>query len=161
MANPNPVPQGYGTITPGITVRDGARAIDFYKKAFGAEERLCMAGPDGKGIMHAELKIGSSIFMLNDENPAMDAFSPEHYKGSTGGFYLYVDDAEGVQRKALAAGAKEVMPVSDMFWGDKMGCVTDPFGHKWNIATHVRDLSPEEMRKGQQEWMEEMAQKQR
>ena len=159
MAKVNPIPEGYGTITPGITVRDAGRAIDFYKNAFGAVERMRMPGPDGKGIMHAELKIGTSLLMLNDENPAMNVFAPEHYKGSPCGFYLYVQDADAAYKKALAAGAKEVMPVADMFWGDRMGAVTDPFGHKWNIATHTRDLSPEEMKKGQAAWLEQMAQK--
>ncbi len=159
MAKVNPIPQGYGTITPGITVREGSKAIDFYRRAFGAEERMRMPWPDGRSIMHAELKIGTSIFMLNDENPAMNAFSPEHYKGSPCGFYLYVEDADGTQKRAIAAGAREVMPVMEMFWGDKMGCVTDPFGHRWNIATHTRDLTLEEMRHGQEAWLEEMAQK--
>ena len=159
MAKVNPIPEGYGTITPGITVRDGSKAIEFYKKAFGAEERMRMMGPDGRSIMHAELKIGTSIFMLNDESPQMNSFSPEHYKGSPAGFYLYVSDADAVQKKALAAGATEVMPVTDMFWGDKMGCIQDPAGHKWNIATHVRDMSPQEIQKGQEAWLAEMAKK--
>ena len=158
MANVNPIPQGYGTITPGLVVRNGSKAIDFYKQAFGAEERMRMPGPDGKSIMHAELKIGTSVFMLNDENPAWNVFSPEHYKGTSCGFYLYVNDADAWQKRAIAAGATEVMPVMEMFWGDKMGCVTDPFGHKWNIATHTRDLSPDEIKKGQETWMKEMAQ---
>ena len=156
MANVNPVPEGYGTITPGLVVRNGAKAIEFYKKAFGAEERMRMPGPDGKSVMHAELKIGNSIFMLNDENPQWDSLSPETLKGTPCGFYLYVNDANAWQKRAIEAGAKEVMPVQDMFWGDKMGCVMDPFGHKWNIATHVRDLSMDEIKKGQEAWMKEM-----
>jgi uncharacterized glyoxalase superfamily protein PhnB len=159
MAKVNPIPQGYGTITPGITVRDGAKAIDFYKRAFGAEERMRMPGPDGRSVMHAELKIGTSILMLNDENPSMKAYSPDHYDVSPCGFYLYVEDADGAQKKAIAAGAKEVMPVMEMFWGDKMGCVTDPFGHKWNIATRTRDLTPEQIKNGYEEWLEQMTQK--
>jgi PhnB protein len=160
MARVNPIPEGYGTITPGITVSDGDKAIAFYKRAFGAEERMRMAGPFGKGIMHAELKIGTSIFMLSDENPAMNAFAPEHYNGSPCGFYLYVEDAEKTQKQAMAAGAREVMPVMDMFWGDKMGCVIDPFGHKWNIATRTRNLTPDEIKTGQETWLKEMAQQQ-
>lgn len=157
MANVKPVPDGYGTITPGIVVRNGVKAIDFYKKAFGAEERMRMHGPDGKSVMHAELKIGNSIFMLNDENPQWGALSPESLNGTPFGFYLYVNDADASQKRAVAAGAKEIMPVQDMFWGDRMGSVQDPFGHKWNIATHNRDLSMDEMKKGQEAWMKEMA----
>jgi uncharacterized glyoxalase superfamily protein PhnB len=156
MAQVNPIPEGYGTITPAITVRGGKQAIEFYKKAFGAEERMCATWPDGKSIMHAELEIGSSIFMLSDENSSMNAYSPEHYKGTSSGFYLYVKDAESVQKKAIEAGAKEVMPVEEMFWGDKVGCVIDPFGHQWNIATHTRDLTPAQIRKGQEDFFARM-----
>jgi uncharacterized glyoxalase superfamily protein PhnB len=157
MANVNPIPEGYGTLTPGLVVRDAAKAIEFYKKAFGAEEKMRMPGSDGKSIMHAEMKIGNSIFMLNDENRDWNALSPESLNGTPCGFYLYVNDADALQKRALAAGAKEVLPVQDMFWGDKMGAVMDPFGHKWNIATHTRDLSMEEMKKGQEAWTREMA----
>jgi uncharacterized glyoxalase superfamily protein PhnB len=160
MANVNPVPEGFSTITPGLVVRNATKAIDFYKKAFNAEERMRMPGPDGKSIMHAELKIGNSIFMLSDENPEWGSLSPEALNGTPCGFYLYVNDANAWQKRAMDAGAKEVMPVTEMFWGDKMGCVMDPFGHKWNIATHTRDLSMDEIKKGQEEWMKEMASQQ-
>jgi uncharacterized glyoxalase superfamily protein PhnB len=139
-----PIPDGYHTLTPYMTVRDAARAIDFYKKAFGAVERGVMKGPDGK-VMHAELKIGDSVFMLADEFPEYGALSPQSTGGAGMGLHIYLEDVDSAFDRAVQAGANVEMPVSDMFWGDRYGKLADPFGHKWSIATHKRDLSPEQM----------------
>jgi uncharacterized glyoxalase superfamily protein PhnB len=141
-----PIPDGYRTITPHLIVKDGAKAIDFYKKAFGAEERGRMAGPDGR-LMHAELKIGDSIVMLADEYPEMGGKSPATLSGTPVTLHLYVTDADAAFKKAVAAGAKATMPIADMFWGDRYGRVTDPFGHEWSIATHMKDMTADEMAK--------------
>ena len=150
------VPTGYQTITPSLVVRDAAGAIDFYTRAFGAEERFRMPGPDGK-IMHAELKIGNSIFMLADEMPEMGAKSPAAYGGSSVGFYCYVEDVDAFWKRAVAAGAKQVSPLTDMFWGDRTGKLEDPFGHGWSPAQHVKDLTPEEVQKGAEAFFAQMA----
>ncbi|MBI1747544.1 MAG: VOC family protein [Acidobacteria bacterium] len=142
-----PIPEGYHTITPYIVVRDAARAIDFYKRAFGALELMRSLSPDGKSIMHAELKIGDSIFMLNDEFPAWKVLSPESLGGSSTTLYLYVADADATYNQAVAAGATVAMPIMDAFWGDRCGQIVDPFGHKWSVATHKLDLTPEEIHK--------------
>ena len=155
MPSVNPIPKGYTTVTPSLVFKDGSKAIDYYKKAFGATERSRALGPDGK-IMHAEIQIGSSIVMLSDE--LMGQRSPESIGGSPVSFYLYFDDADAAYKKAIAAGgAKEIMPVSEMFWGDRMGALKDPFGYTWNVASHVKDVTPEEMKKGQEEFMKQMA----
>ena len=147
MAKAKPIPDGYRTITPYITVRGAAGAIDFYKRAFGAEEKERMPGPDGKSVMHAELKIGDSLLMLSDEFPEMGCRSPEALGGSTGYLFLYVPDVDSAFKRALDAGAKASMPPADMFWGDRFGKVTDPFGHVWGLGTHKEDLSPDEIKK--------------
>ncbi len=141
------VPEGFRTITPSLVVRGGAQAIEFYKKAFGAEELVRMPGPDGKGVMHAELKIGDSIFFLGDESPQMASKSPQTLGGSTGGLHLYVADVDAAFKRAVSAGARASMPVADMFWGDRYGKVTDPFGHEWGLGTHKEDVSPADMEK--------------
>jgi PhnB protein len=147
MANkPKPIPDGYHTATPYLIVNDGARAIEFYKKAFGATELLRMPTPDGK-IGHAEIKIGDSPIMLADESPAMGARSPKSLGGSPVSILLYVEDVDKVFSQAVAAGAKVQRPVTDQFYGDRMGGVEDPFGHTWHVATHVEDVSPDEIRK--------------
>jgi uncharacterized glyoxalase superfamily protein PhnB len=145
MANVKPIPEGYGTVTPHIVVKDGKRAIDFYKKAFGAEERCSFPGSDGKSFMHGEIKIGNSIVMLAGENPQWNATSPATLGGSSVTLALYVTDCDKSFKRAIDAGAKPVMPPADMFWGDRFSVVTDPDGHKWSIATHVKDPSPAEM----------------
>jgi PhnB protein len=145
----DPVPQGYHTVTPSIVVHDGAKALEFYRKAFGAEEKMRMPGPDGN-IMHAEFRIGDSVIMLGDEMPDMGAKSPKSYGGTPVKFYVYVENVDVAWKRAIDAGAKQVVPLQDMFWGDRMGCVEDPFGHAWNLAQHVADPTPEEMRKGQE-----------
>lgn len=142
-----PVPEGYNTITPSICVRDAAQAIDFYKKAFGAEERMRMPSPDGK-ILHAELKIGDSILFLSDEIPGMCTAPGEGHMPTTS-LYVYLPDVDAVMKNAEAAGAKILMPAQDMFWGDRNGSLEDPFGHRWAISTHVEDVAPEEMEKRQ------------
>ena len=141
-----PTPEGYHTATPYLIVRDAARAIEFYKKAFGAKELMRMAEPSGK-IGHAEIKIGDSPIMLADEVPGMGYRSPESLGGSPVSILLYVEDVDAVFNQAVAAGAKVQRPVADQFYGDRTGGVTDPFGHVWYVATHIEDVSPEEMRK--------------
>jgi uncharacterized glyoxalase superfamily protein PhnB len=128
--------------------KDARKAIDFYKKAFGAEERCVMPGPDGKGVMHAEIKIGSSIVMLGEENPQYPCKSAETLGDSPVSFYVYVNDVDKAFETAVKSGAEVRMPVSDMFWGDRMGTVQDPFGYSWSFATHVKDLTPAEIEKG-------------
>jgi PhnB protein len=148
-----PIPEGLHTITPYLVQRDAKRAIDFYKKAFGAETRVTMPGPDGR-IMHAELKIGDSVFFLSDEVPEMspESKSPQSAGCVTASMFLYIPDVDAVFKKAVDAGARVVQPVADMFWGDRFGKVADPFGHHWLLATHKEDLTPQEMQKRQAEW---------
>ncbi len=153
-----PVPDGYHTLTPFLTVRDAARAIEFYKQAFGAVERGVMKGPDGK-VMHAELKIGDSIIMLSDEFPEFGTLSPQSTGGSPMGLHIYVDGVDAAFDRAVKAGAEVEMPVMDQFWGDRYGKLKDPFGHKWSIATHTKDLSMDEMKHGMDEAMEKMNEK--
>ena len=142
----NPVPEGYHTVTPYLCIRAAAKALDFYARAFGAQEKVRMPGPDGK-VMHAEILIGDSMVMLGEENPAQNAKSPEAFGGTPVSIMLYVPDVDAVFKKATAAGAKADAPPADMFWGDRYGKLTDPFGHSWGIATHVEDVTPEEMKK--------------
>jgi len=148
-------PKGYHTITPNIVIRDAARAIDFYKKAFGAEETMRMPGPGGK-VMHAELKIGDSIVMLADEMPEMGSKSPKAYGGSPVNFYVYLGNVDAAWKRAVDAGAKVVMPLADMFWGDRTGRLEDPFGHSWSLAEHIKDVTPEEIKKGQEAFFKQM-----
>lgn len=140
-----PIPEGYHTATPILTMKDSRKAIEFYKCAFGAEELYAMPGPDGNGIMHAELRIGDSFMMMGDENPQQPCRSAETLGGSPVSFYLYVENADTAYRRAVEAGAQPRMAVEDMFWGDRVGTVQDPFGYSWSLATHVKDLTPQEM----------------
>ena len=146
-----PIPDGFSTATPTITVREAANAIEFYKKAFDAQEIFRFPGPDGKTIMHAEIKIGNSIIMLNDEMPQMNCNSPQSIGGTGSSIFLYVNDADMTFNKAVSNGAKPLMPLSDAFWGDRFGSIQDPFGHVWSIATHKKDMTPEEIKKAGQE----------
>ena len=153
-----PIPDGFHTITPSLTVKNAAQAIEFYKKALGAEERIRMAAPDGL-ITHAELKIGNSVVFLNDENPAWGCKSPQTLGGSASAFYLYVEDVDNAFQRAVDAGGKATMPVVDMFWGDRMGNFSDPFGYSWTLATHTQEMTEQEMEEGAKQFYAQMAQK--
>jgi PhnB protein len=157
MAKVNPIPNGYHVVTPYLTIQGAGEAIDFYKRAFGAVEVARMATPDGK-IMHAELQIGDSFIMLGDENPQYNR-SPKSLGGTAVGLHLYVPDVDAAFARAVGAGATPKMPPTDMFWGDRFGKLTDPYGHEWSLATHKEDVGPEEMRRRAQEAMAQMAQK--
>ena len=142
-----PIPDGYHTVTPYLTIRGAAQAIEFYKRAFGAKEVGRMPGPDGQSVMHAELAIGDSKVMLSDEFPQMGVRSPATLGGTTASIFLYVADVDAAFKRAIDAGAKTLMPPTDMFWGDRFGKLADPFGHEWAMATHKEDLSDAEVRK--------------
>ena len=139
-----PIPDGYHTVTPYLALDDAAEAIEFYKRAFGAKERVRMEAPDGK-IGHAELEIGDSLVMVSDTFPDATTRSPHDLGGTTAGVFLYVSDVDAVVKRAVGEGAAITMEVADQFWGDRFGSIVDPFGHSWSIATHVEDLSPEEI----------------
>ena len=141
-----PIPEGYQRVTPYLHVDGAAAAIEFYKTVLGAEERMRMPGPDGK-IGHAELQFGDSVVMLADEFPDMGALGPKSVGGTPCSLHLYVEDVDSVFAQAVAAGAKELRAVDNQFYGDRSGSFEDPFGHHWNVATHVEDVSPEEMAK--------------
>ena len=139
-----PIPEGYHSLNAYLAVDDAAAAIEYYTEVFGAKERFRMDGPDGK-IGHAELQIGDSVLMLADPNPQSNYTPPKELGGTSAGLLLYVEDVDSVVLKATEAGATLTMPVEDMFWGDRFGQLTDPFGHAWQIATHKEDLSEEEI----------------
>jgi PhnB protein len=147
-----PIPAGYHTVTPYLVCRGAAGAIDFYKRAFGAKEKMRMPGPNGT-VAHAEIQIGDSRVMLGDEWPEMGAKSPEALGGSAGSVFLYVKNVDAFASKAVAAGATVVMPLQDMFWGDRYGKLKDPFGHEWSIATHKEDVTAKQMAKRAQSAM--------
>lgn len=146
VSKPKPIPEGYHTATPYLVIQGAAKAIEFYKRAFGATELMRMSGPGGK-VMHAEIKIGDSPIMVGDEFPEMGARGPKALGGSPVSILLYVEDVDALAKQALAACAKELMPVQDQFWGDRYGKLEDPFGHVWGIATHKEDVAPEEINK--------------
>ena len=141
-----PIPEGYQRVTPYLHVDGAAAAIEFYTTVLGAEERMRMPAPDGK-VGHAELQFGDSVVMLADEFPDMGALGPKSVGGTPCSLHLYVEDVDSVFAKAVAAGAKELRAVDNQFYGDRSGSFEDPFGHHWNVATHVEDVSPEEMAK--------------
>lgn len=141
-----PIPKGYHSITPYLIVSNGVKAIEFYKKAFGATAVICMQH-SGEKIGHAELKIGDSKIMLGDGCPEMGAHSPEHFGGSPVSLHFYVKDVDAVVKRAVAAGAKLIRPVADMFYGDRCGGLEDPYGHKWYLATHIEDLTLAQIKK--------------
>jgi PhnB protein len=143
---PKPIPDGYPRLTPYLIVDDGAAAVDFYSSILGAKERMRMAGPDGK-IGHTELELGDSLIMLADEHPEVGALSPKSVGGTPVSLHVYVEDADDVFERAIAAGSTSERPVEQQFYGDRLGSFEDPFGHKWNVATHVEDVPPEEMEK--------------
>lgn len=146
MATPatKPIPDGMHTLTAHIVCEGASDAIAFYKKAFGAEELARLPGPDGK-VMHAAVRIGDSVLMLMDDFPQWGSLGPKGLKGSPVTLHLYVKDADASMKQAVDAGATVAMPVADMFWGDRYGQVIDPFGHRWSIATHQFDYTPEEI----------------
>ena len=146
MGKVKPIPEGYHTIIPYLSIKGAADAIEFYKKAFGARESMRVAQPDGR-IGHAELQLGDSRIMLADEFPDMEFRSPLSMGGSPVHIHLYVESVDTVVGRAVAAGAKVVRPVQDQFYGDRTGTVADPYGHVWHVATHTEDLSPEEIGK--------------
>lgn len=139
-----PIPEGFRSVTPHLVCEGAARALDFYRDCFGAVEVARMPGPGGK-IMHAEMRIGDSIVMLCDDFPEFGSPGPLALGGSTVVIHLYVPDADAVWERAMAAGAKPLMPLGDAFWGDRYGQLVDPFGHRWAIATHIRDMTPREI----------------
>jgi PhnB protein len=139
-----PIPEGYHTVSPYLAVEDAAEAIEYYKRAFGAKETVRMNTPDGK-IGHAELELGDSHLMLSDPFPQASTKTPKELGGTTVNIFMYVEDVDAVVQQAVDAGATVTMEVADQFWGDRFGTITDPFGHTWSIATHVEDLTPDEI----------------
>ena len=155
MAKAQAVPQGLHTVTPSIFVAGAAQAIDFYKRAFGAQERMRFPGPDGN-IMHAEIQIGDSTIMLADEMPEAGGRGPKAYGGSPVSFFVYDENVDARWKQAIDAGAKEIMPLIDQFWGDRAGCLEDPFGHHWWLAQHMKDMTEEELRKAGEQFFSQM-----
>lgn len=151
-----PMPEGFHTVTPHLVCKNAGKAIDFYKKAFGAEDVRISLMSDGS-VMHAELKIGDSIIMLGEEFPDWKVLSPLSLGGTPAVIHIYTNDADALFQKAVAAGATVAMPIMDQFWGDRYGQIVDPFGHKWSIATHIEDVSEEELEKRGRAAMEQMA----
>lgn len=145
-----PIPDGMHSLTPHLVCAGGLEAIEFYKKAFNAVELMRLVGSNGK-LVHAGLRIGNSMLMLAEENPNWGSFGPKSLKGSPVTIHLMVEDVDAAVAQAVAAGATITMPVADMFWGDRYGQLQDPFGHHWAVATHMRDLNPEEIQKGMEE----------
>ena len=151
-----PIPEGYQTVTPYLVVQGAGAAIDYYKKVFGATERMRMPAPGGM-IGHAEIQVGGSVIMLADEFPQMGFRGPKSVGGTPVSLMLYVPNVDEVFKRAVDAGAKELRPVADQFYGDRMGTLEDPFGHVWSIGTHVEDVSPDEMRRRSEEMMKQKA----
>jgi PhnB protein len=151
-----PIPEGYHSVTPYLAVDDAAQAIEYYKKAFGAKERVRMDAPGGK-IGHAELEIGDALVMLSDPFPQASTRPPKELGGTSASVFMYVEDVDDVVKQAVNEGATLTMEVADQFWGDRFGTVTDPFGHVWSIATHVEDVPPEEMAERAKEAMAAMS----
>jgi PhnB protein len=157
-SKPKSIPEGFHSLTPYLTVRGAAEAIEFYKRAFGAEEQIRMPSPDGKTIGHAQIVIGDSILMLADEHPQFNK-SPQTLNGTAVSLLLYVEDVDAVFQRALDAGATVKLPLEDKFYGDRSGSVTDPFGHFWTLSTHVEDVSSEEMQRRMAEFCAKMSAK--
>lgn len=158
MAGANPNPTQRSTLIPNLVLRDCAKAIDFYKRAFGAEETSRFPSPDGKSIWHAELKIGDAIFYLNDEMPGMGQPAPSASNPVPITMWLGVPDCDAAYRRAVDAGAKGTMDPADMFWGDRVASVADPFGYLWSFATHQKDMTEEEIRRAGEEFARSMQQ---
>ncbi len=154
------IPEGYHSVTPSFTFKDSQQAIDFYKKAFGAKVLDLLPNLDGRGTMHATIQIGNSILMMGDEMPGSNCSKSAASLGASPiSLYLYVPDADAAFKQAVAAGAAVVMPVMDMFWGDRAGSIKDPFGYSWMVATHARDLTQDEIKKGAEVFFAQMAKK--
>jgi PhnB protein len=151
MTEVKKIPEGFQNITPMLVVKDGLKAIEYYKKVFGAIDKGTMMMPDNKSVAHATLEIGNSKIMLSDEFPEMKSLSPESVGGTPVSLYLYVEDVDKTFNLAISEGATSLDPVVDQFWGDRHGAIKDPFGHIWSIATHVKDLTREEMKKAAEE----------
>ena len=149
------IPKGLHSVTPSLVVAGAAKAIDFYKKALGAEELSRFPGPDGK-IMHAEIRIGDSTIMLADEMPDQGAKGPKSYGGTPVSFFVYSEKVDAAWKRAVDAGAKPIMPLDDQFWGDRTGCLEDPFGHHWWLAQRIQDLTPDELRKNADAFLSQM-----
>lgn len=151
-----PIPEGYHSVTPYLSIKGAAKAIEFYKQAFGATELLRMAGPNGT-IAHAEIRIGDSPVMMSDEVLNMACASPDTLQSTSVGLMIYVKDVDAVFASALKAGGTEVRPVVDQFYGDRSGTLKDPFGHVWTVSTHVEDVAPDEMKRRMEKWTKEQA----
>ncbi len=145
--NVRPIPEGYHTVTPHLVIKNAGEAIEFYKRAFGAEELCRMPGPDGRTVMHAELRIGDSPLMICEEFPEMGCRSPALLGGCPVTIHLYVENADRAFERAVKAGAQATMPLKNQFWGDRYGKLRDPYGYEWSVATHVEDVTPEECAK--------------
>jgi uncharacterized glyoxalase superfamily protein PhnB len=152
MSRCKPVPDGFNTVSAYLVVDDAAEALQFYAEAFGAEPGLRMSGPDGKGTLHAEMRIGGSTVMLSDANPIWGTRSPKLLGGSPATLHVYVEDADALFERATKAGCEVKFPISDTFWGDRYAKVSDPYGFEWGIATHIEDLSAEELERRKQEF---------
>lgn len=160
MAAARPIPQGMHTVTPNLVIRDCAKAIEFYKRALGAQEVARMPAPDGKSIWHAELRIGDSVVFMNDEMPGMGRPAPTAESPVPVTMWLYVTDCDAAFQRAVQAGAKETMAPADMFWGDRCAAVADPYGYLWSFATHQKDMTAEEMKRAGEEFARSMQQSQ-
>lgn len=160
--NVTPIPEGYHTVTPSLVIKDGTRAIEFYRKALGARQNSRMDAPDGS-MLHAEIQIGSSVIMLNNEHGDHPGHAencpvaPSEMKGTTSSFYVYVEDVDAAMKRAVEAGAQSIMPVMDMFWGDRMGNIKDPFGYIWTIATRKFVPTAKQLAEGAREFYAEAA----
>ena len=159
MTEVKKIPDGYHSLTPVLIVKDGLKAIEYYKKVFGAIDKGTMMMPDNKSVAHAELMIGDSKIMLSDEFPEMKSLSPTTIGGSPVSLYLYVEDVDKTFNLAVAEGGKSLFPVEDRFYGDRHGSIQDPFGHIWSISTHIKDLTKEEMKKAVEEAFSKMCEK--
>jgi PhnB protein len=149
------IPKGYHTVTPSLFVKGAAKALDFYKKAFGAEERMRFPAPDGS-IMHAEIQLGDSVIMLADEMLEQGGKSPKTLGGTPISLFLYRENVDSAWKRAVDAGAKTIMPLEDQFWGDRAGCLEDPFGHRWWLAQHIKDMTDEELRRAAESFFSQM-----
>jgi uncharacterized glyoxalase superfamily protein PhnB len=149
------IPKGFHSVTPSLMVDGAAKAIDFYKKALGAEELMRFPGPDGR-IMHAEIRIGDSVIMLGDEMPEQGARGPKSIGGTPVSLFIYGENVDAAWKRAVDAGAKPIMPLTDQFWGDRGGCIEDPFGHHWWLAQRIQELTPEELRRNAEAFFSQM-----